>query len=55
MLRKLGNKLPTSNNSALTTSKTIGGKNIGKDKMWCNYCNKPHHMREMCWKLNGKS
>ena len=25
-----------------------------KPKIWCDYCNKPRHTREKCWKLNGK-
>lgn len=40
--------------SAFATSKTVGKKNIAKDKM-CNYCNKPCHTTEMCQRLNGKS
>ena len=26
-----------------------------KDNFWCNYCKKPRHTKEMCWKLKGKS
>nr|XP_048321070.1 uncharacterized protein LOC112492768 [Ziziphus jujuba var. spinosa] len=26
-----------------------------KDTLWCNYCKKPRHTKEMCWKLHGKS
>ncbi|KAH9648489.1 retrotran gag 3 domain-containing protein [Citrus sinensis] len=25
-----------------------------KPQVWCDYCNKPHHTREACWKLHGK-
>ena len=25
-----------------------------KPRVWCDYCNKPRHTRETCWKLNGK-
>ncbi|KAA8531242.1 hypothetical protein F0562_005951 [Nyssa sinensis] len=25
-----------------------------KPRVWCDYCNKPHHTRENCWKLHGK-
>ena len=27
---------------------------INKDDLWCNYCKKPRHSKEMCWKLKGK-
>ena len=47
MLRKPKNKLPMLDSSAFATSKTVGKKNIAKDKM-CNYCNKPCHTTEMC-------
>ncbi|KAF5450350.1 hypothetical protein F2P56_030710 [Juglans regia] len=25
-----------------------------KPRVWCDYCNKPRHTRETCWKLHGK-
>ncbi|KAF5467577.1 hypothetical protein F2P56_011815 [Juglans regia] len=25
-----------------------------KPRVWCDYCNKPCHIRETCWKLHGK-
>ena len=25
-----------------------------KPKVWCDFCNKPRHSRETCWKLHGK-
>jgi hypothetical protein len=25
-----------------------------KPRVWCDYCNKPHHTRETCWKIHGK-
>ena len=25
-----------------------------KPKVWCDFCNKPLHTRETCWKLHGK-
>ena len=25
-----------------------------KPKVWCDFCNKPQHTRENCWKLHGK-
>ncbi|KAA8531213.1 hypothetical protein F0562_005873 [Nyssa sinensis] len=25
-----------------------------KPRVWCDYCNKPRHTRENCWKLHGK-
>ena len=29
-------------------------KPVDKDKMWCDYCNKPRHKRAMCGKLHKK-
>uniref|UniRef100_A0A2N9GQ49 Reverse transcriptase Ty1/copia-type domain-containing protein n=1 Tax=Fagus sylvatica TaxID=28930 RepID=A0A2N9GQ49_FAGSY len=25
-----------------------------KPQVWCDYCNKPRHTRETCWKIHGK-
>uniref|UniRef100_A0A2N9I543 Retrovirus-related Pol polyprotein from transposon RE1 n=1 Tax=Fagus sylvatica TaxID=28930 RepID=A0A2N9I543_FAGSY len=25
-----------------------------KPRVWCDYCNKPRHTRETCWKIHGK-
>ncbi|XP_073041799.1 uncharacterized protein [Primulina eburnea] len=25
-----------------------------KPNVWCDYCNRPRHTRETCWKINGK-
>ena len=37
------------------TNRKPGSKEPGeKSKVWCDYCNKPRHTRETCWKLNGK-
>ncbi|KAG6508688.1 hypothetical protein ZIOFF_034068 [Zingiber officinale] len=59
----LGKKGPTTiiKGSALTST----GSNIRKDTanlrkpkeksvLWCNFCNKPRHTRETCWKIHGK-
>ena len=54
---------PIPKNSALAVSKppSLAGKYKGeskrmvnKDKLWCDYCHKPRHIREICWKLHGK-
>lgn len=29
-------------------------KSDEKAKVWCDYCKKPRHTRETCWKLHGK-
>ncbi|KAL5538955.1 hypothetical protein UlMin_042994 [Ulmus minor] len=29
-------------------------KNTDDKARWCDYCNKPRHTREICWKLHGK-
>ncbi|KAG6492981.1 hypothetical protein ZIOFF_047953 [Zingiber officinale] len=59
----LGKKGPTTiiEGSALTST----GPNIRrgtanlcnpeeKSGLWCDYCNKPRHTRETCWKIHGK-
>ena len=30
-------------------------KEDDKGKVWCDFCNKPRHTRETCWKLHGKT
>ena len=59
----LGKKIPGHNvkNSALasTTAEAHAGrfnprKTEEKPRVWCDYCNKPRHTRETCWKLHGK-
>ena len=30
-------------------------KHIGRDNLWCTFCKKPNHTREMCRKLNGRT
>ena len=49
----------TTENSPLAVTKqnqnaSDNKKPMDKDKMWCDYCNKPRHTRVMCWKLHGK-
>ena len=52
----------TPENSALTTAgnfKSMGSKVEGRKlndnySLWCNYCHKPRHTHESCWKLHGK-
>ncbi|KAH9657194.1 retrovirus-related pol polyprotein from transposon RE1 [Citrus sinensis] len=29
-------------------------KSDEKDRVWCDYCHKPRHTRDACWKLHGK-
>ncbi|KAA8528191.1 hypothetical protein F0562_035558 [Nyssa sinensis] len=29
-------------------------RNDGQLRVWCDYCNKPRHTRETCWKIQGK-
>ncbi|KAG6497063.1 hypothetical protein ZIOFF_044949 [Zingiber officinale] len=59
----LGKKEPTTiiEGSALTsTGSNIrrGTANLRKPEeksvLWCDFCNKPRHTRETCWKIHGK-
>ena len=40
-----------------TTNATQRNQKKGdeKGKVWCDFCNKPRHKRETCWKLHGKT
>ncbi|XP_052184481.1 uncharacterized protein LOC127796395 [Diospyros lotus] len=29
-------------------------KDAGREKQWCDYCKRPYHTRETCWKIHGK-
>ena len=41
--------------SAAYKSKTLQQRKLDeKDRLWCDFCNKPRHTRETCWKLNGR-
>ncbi|KAK9217910.1 hypothetical protein WN943_006540 [Citrus x changshan-huyou] len=44
--------------SALVTADANATRSITqqqqKPRVWCDYCNKPRHTREACWKLHGK-
>ncbi|RVW65136.1 hypothetical protein CK203_035784 [Vitis vinifera] len=31
-----------------------GGDRQKRDRPWCDYCKKPGHYKETCWKLHGK-
>ena len=35
-------------------STQILNKSEEKEKRWCDFCNKPGHIRDKCWKLHGK-
>ncbi|XP_044478606.1 uncharacterized protein LOC123205654 isoform X2 [Mangifera indica] len=56
----LGKKNPGSpiENFALAVgvnaSRNTNKKSNDKPRVWCDYCNKPRHTRETCWKLHGK-
>ncbi|GAV70870.1 hypothetical protein CFOL_v3_14368, partial [Cephalotus follicularis] len=48
---------PTSDHSAFTTSGSFQPYtplSTNKSHVRCDYCGKPYHMREQCWKLHGK-
>ena len=37
-----------------TYPRRTGEKFSEKSQVWCDYCNKPRHTRDTCWKLHGK-
>ncbi|RVW82011.1 Retrovirus-related Pol polyprotein from transposon RE1 [Vitis vinifera] len=47
---------PTLNASALAARSfnSSGGDRQKRDRPWCDYCKKPGHYKETCWKLHGK-
>ncbi|RVW35951.1 hypothetical protein CK203_090575 [Vitis vinifera] len=47
---------PTLDASALTARSfnSSGGDRQKRDRPWCDYCKKPGHYKETCWKLHGK-
>ena len=32
----------------------VGKNEEEKKKRWCDFCNKPGHILDKCWKLHGK-
>ena len=41
--------------SAAYKSNTLQQRKLDeKDRLWCDFCNKPRHTQETCWKLNGQ-
>ncbi|RVX06283.1 Retrovirus-related Pol polyprotein from transposon TNT 1-94 [Vitis vinifera] len=47
---------PTLDGSALAARSfnSSGGDHQKRDRPWCDYCKKPGHYKEACWKLHGK-
>ncbi|RVW96881.1 Retrovirus-related Pol polyprotein from transposon RE2 [Vitis vinifera] len=47
---------PTLDASALDARSfnSSGGDRQKRDRPWCDYCKKPGHYKEACWKLHGK-
>ena len=59
MLGKKNTEEPLENYALAVTDATANKVNYQrradeKPRVWCDYCNKPRHTRETCWKLNGK-
>ncbi|RVW57098.1 Retrovirus-related Pol polyprotein from transposon TNT 1-94 [Vitis vinifera] len=48
--------VPTLDASALAARSfnSSGGDRQKRDRPWCDYCKKPGHYKETCWKLHGK-
>ena len=44
-----------SNNNVNSRKKNKGPQpSNNKDSLWSNYCKKPWHTKETCWKLHGR-
>ena len=60
MLMKKGARASIENSALVlvdaNASKTFNNQHRAEDKprIWCDFCNKPHHIRETCWKILGK-
>ena len=39
---------------AVRSSNNNGGDRQKRERPWCDYCKKPGHYKETCWKLHGK-
>ena len=56
MLHQQNDPILNHHNSALATVKqgeTLS-KNQGKEKQWRDYCKRPYHKQERCWKIHNK-
>ncbi|KAG6503226.1 hypothetical protein ZIOFF_031949 [Zingiber officinale] len=55
MLKNIPESKPEMEGSALAVrGAEFEGNRQGKQRPWCDYCRKPWHTRENCWKLHGK-
>ena len=56
MLQHQTNLVLPHQNSALASIKQrdLLSKTQGREKIWCDYCKKPYHTKETCWKIHGK-
>ncbi|KAG6507002.1 hypothetical protein ZIOFF_032337 [Zingiber officinale] len=55
MLKNIPESKPEMEGSALAVrGAEFEGNRQGKQRPWCDYCRKPWHTRESCWKLHGK-
>ncbi|RVW73975.1 Retrovirus-related Pol polyprotein from transposon TNT 1-94 [Vitis vinifera] len=56
MMRSKEQPAPTLDASALAARSfnSSGGDRQKRDRPWCDYCKKPGHYKETCWKLHGK-
>lgn len=60
MLGKKGPGVAMEGSALLTTgggynkATTYQRKSDEKPRVWCDFCNKPRHTRETCWRIHGK-
>ncbi|XP_074556441.1 uncharacterized protein LOC141812295 [Curcuma longa] len=54
--KSIGESIETSALFTDATSKAANYQRRSDDKprVWCDFCNKPRHTRETCWKIHGK-
>jgi len=58
MLGKKGAIAPVENSAMIASdasaNKVFKPRQNEKSRVWCDYCNKPRHTWENCWKIHGK-
>ncbi|KAG6468480.1 hypothetical protein ZIOFF_073168 [Zingiber officinale] len=54
MLEKRSTNESVENSALFTNVVNYQRRYDDKPRVWCDFCNKPRHTRETCWKIHGK-